>query len=303
MRPLALALSFVWLMTACAAREPARTSALHDDAVTIASFNFQESELLAELYAQALEARGIRVERQMGLGPREIVQPSLESGLVELVPEYAGSLLEFLAGEGSASSTLVVTLGDLEHEFVDRGLVALDPAAAQNQNSFVVTQETADRFGLQAVSDLAEVEDLTLGGPPECPQRPLCQLGLERRYDVFSDFVALDQSGPLTTDALIGGVIDVALFFSTSPQIVQHGLVVLEDDRQLQPAENILPVVHRAALQRFGSRLSSGVDAVSRLLTTQELRALNAALTYGEATAAEAARGWLLARGLVPAPG
>lgn len=304
MRSVSLGLAVIALATACATGEPVTRSALDDDAVTIASFNFQESELLAELYAQALEARGVRVIRQSNLGPREIVEPSLQTGLVELVPEYAGSLLEFLAGEGSASSSLAGTLESLEDEFRDRDLVALGPAPAQNRNSFVVTAAVAERLGLEAVSDLAGVDDLVFGGPPECPQRPLCLLGLERSYGIsFADFVPLDQAGPLTADALTRGVVDVALLFSTSPQINQYGFVVLDDDRGLQPAENVVPVAHRRALDRFGTRLSRPIAAVSRLLTTEELRALNAALTYGDVTPAHAAREWLLARGLVPSPG
>lgn len=304
MRSVPLALAVLTLVTGCARVEPSPTMALGDDAVTIASFNFEESELLAELYAQALEARGIRVVRQMNLGPREIVGPSLERGLVELVPEYAGSLLGFLSRRDPTSSRIADTLARLRTELLGHGLHALEPAPAQDRNTFVVTSALAGRLGLETLSDLAATEDLVLGGPPECPERPLCLLGLQRVYGAsFADFVPLDQAGPLTTDALRRGVVDVALLFSTSPQIVRHGFIELEDDRGLQPAENILPVVHGATLERFGPELARALDAVSRLLTTEELRAMNAAIAYGGVTPAHAARDWLLARGLVRPPG
>lgn len=305
MRSIGLAFGIVACLAAgCAAPGSAPTSALGDDAVTIASFNFEESELLAELYAQALEAKGIRVVRQMNLGPREIVEPSLERGLVELVPEYAGSLLGFLSRRDPTSSRLADTLALLRTELLGRGLHALQAAPAQDRNTFVVTTALAGRLGLEALSDLAATEDLVLGGPPECPERPLCLLGLQRVYGAsFADFVPLDQAGPLTTDALRRGVVDVALLFSTSPQIVRHGFIELEDDRGLQPAENVVPVVHGDTLERFGPELARALDAVSRLLTTEELRAMNAAIAYGGVTPAHAARDWLLARGLVRSPG
>lgn len=281
----------------------ARVDALGDDAVTIGSFNFRESVLLAELYAQALEANGIPVVRELNLGPRELVEPALEKGLVELVPEYAGSLLRFLVGD-SAASSIAETREELTAALRRRGLVALGSAPAQDQNGFVVTPELAARLNLDALSDLAEDPGLVLGGPPECPQRRLCEPGLEGTYGIaFSSFVPLDQSGPLTSDALVRGVVDVALLFTTSPEILRHGFVLLEDDRHLQPADHVTPVVHGAALERFGPALQDVVDAVSALLTTEGLRGLNAEIEIDGATVEAAARGWLVAHGLIPGEG
>ncbi len=277
------------------------TTALDDDAVTIASFNFDESRLLAEIYAHILETRGIRVERQLDLGPRELVEPALELGLVELVPEYSGSLLGFLAGQ--ASSDPRETAERLEMALRVRGLTALDRARAQNRNVFVVTSALADQLDLDTISDLAEIDGLVLGAPPECPQRRLCLPGLEDVYGIrFAGFVPLDPSGPLTADALRRGVVDVALLFSTSPEILRLGFVTLEDDRGLQPAENVVPVVHREVLPKFGPGLRAALEAVSDALTTQELRALNARLSQGT-DAAVVAREWLTEHGLVSGPG
>jgi osmoprotectant transport system substrate-binding protein len=276
---------------------------LSDDAVTVGSFNFPESILLAELYAQALEAHGISVVRELDLGPRELVEPALEKGLVELVPEYAGSLLRFLVGDSTATS-LAQTHEELEAALGRRGLAALDPAPAQDQNGFAVTQELASRLGLRSLSDLAGTQGLVLGGPPECPQRQLCEPGLEGTYGIsFDSFVPLDQSGPLTSDALVRGVADVALMFTSSAEIVRHGFVLLADDRHLQPADNITPVLQAPVLERFGPELPELLNAVSAMLTTEELRSMNAEIEIDGHAPQDVAHRWLVAHGLIPDEG
>jgi osmoprotectant transport system substrate-binding protein len=293
------------LVAACApnAGSTARADALRDDAVTVGSFNFGESELLGELYAQALEARGFRVVREFGIGPRELVEPALQTGLVELVPEYAGSLLEFLAG-GGASADVAQTREQLRQTLERRGLVALAASAAQDQNGFAVTEQFARELGVGSLSDLAGIDGLVLGGPPECPQRPLCERGLVGAYGItFASFVPLDQSGPLTADALASGTVDVALVFTTSASIVRNRFVLLRDDRQLQPAENVTPVVRADVLERFGPGLATAIDAVSSLLSTDALRALNAEIELHGRPPAEVATEWLSANGLAPGEG
>lgn len=305
-RRVAFAFAVLALLSASCASgdDPAgRENALSDDAVTIGSFNFPESVLLAELYAQALEAGGFRVVRELSLGPRELVEPALEKGLLELVPEYAGSLLRFLVGD-SAATSLAQTHEELEAALERRGLTALDPAPAQDQNGFAVTQELADRLGLRSMSDLAGVQDLVLGGPPECPQRRLCEPGLEGTYGIsFASFVALDQSGPLTSDALVRGVADVALMFTSSAEIVRHGFVLLTDDRHLQPADNVTPVVQAEVVDRFGPEFVETLNAVSASLTTEELRSMNAEIEIDGDTPRAVAHRWLVAHGLVPDEG
>jgi osmoprotectant transport system substrate-binding protein len=123
---------------------------------------------------------------------------------------------------------------------------------------------------------------MRIGGPAECPQRPLCLLGLQERYGLeFEDFVVLDASGPLTHAALMSGEVEVGLLFTTNPALLDPGLVLLADDRGLQPAENVTPVVHASALQRFGPGLADAVNAVSRRLTTEELRRMNGEIQDG----------------------
>ena len=254
-------------------------SALGDDSVTIASFDFAESELLAELYGQAVERAGIDVERASRIGARELVQPALAAGLVEFVPEYAGTALEFLSlGDRHPTADIAPTHDALDGIVRDLGVVALAPAAAQDANAIVVTPDTAQRYGLETVSDLVPVaSELTFGGPPECPTRPFCLLGLQQVYGLsFEEFLPLDSGGPLTRQALDRGDIDVALLFSTDPIIRIDGLVALVDDRALQPAENVTPLVRTEVVDRWGDTFVERVNAVSEHLTTPELLRLNA---------------------------
>ncbi|HEX6423591.1 MAG TPA: ABC transporter substrate-binding protein [Acidimicrobiales bacterium] len=275
-------------------------SALGDDAITVASFDFPESELLAEVYGQALQAGGFEVHFEIGLGPRELVQPALARGLIELVPEYAGTALRFVSlGESRPTDDLVATTSALGHALRDRGLVALAPAPAQDANAVVVTRALADRHALEEISDLEAVAPhLTFGGPPGCPERPFCLAGLEDTYGVrFAAFLPLDVGGPLTHQALSGGHVDVALLFTTDPLIAGDELVVLADDRGLQPAENVTPVVRREVVDRWGDPLVDAVDEVSGRLTTETLRSLNARVADGE-PGARVAGDWLRGEGL-----
>jgi osmoprotectant transport system substrate-binding protein len=283
---------------ACSGSRSAQpTTALGDDRVTIGSFDFPESALLGELYAQALEGHGIAVERRFGLGTRELVLPALQRGLVELIPEYVGSALVFLGGEPTAEVT--PTLLRLRGHLAGRGLAALDPAPAQDQNGFVVTAQTAERLGARDLSDLlGDAGSLTLGGPPECPSRVLCLRGLEETYGLrFGSFLPLDAGGPLTLEALLSGAIDVGVLFTTDGTIERRGLVLLGDDRNLQPAENVVPVTRQDVLRRFGPAFSEVLDAVSAALDTRTLRGMNAAVEAG-GSPAEIARTWLDAHGL-----
>jgi osmoprotectant transport system substrate-binding protein len=276
-------------------------TALGDDAITVASFDFPESELLAEIYGQALERAGYEVEKAHRAGPRELVDPALVRGLVELVPEYSGTAIEFLSlGATDGSADAAANHAALERVLADRDVEALDAASAENRNTLVVREDTARRLRLDDVSDLASAAPgLRFGGPPECPTRPLCLPGLQETYGLrFREFVPLDTGGPLTLDALDGGLVDVALLFTTDPAI-GHGVVALSDDRALQPAENITPIVHREVLRRWGRPPADRLDRVSQLLTTSALRALNAEVASTGRRPADVAAAWLDREGLL----
>jgi osmoprotectant transport system substrate-binding protein len=290
------------LLAGCDTPRGARTTALDDDAITVASFNFSESVLLAELYGQALRSAGFRVELALDLGAREFVQPALQKGLVELVPEYAGSALEFVAGDGSASADERVTHRALAHAMASRGLTVLAASPAQDRNGIVVTSETATSFDLRTISDLRPVApQMAFGGPPECPERPLCLGGLESLYGLrFESFVPLDEGGALTVAALQAGQVQAALLFTSDGQIDAHGFVLLKDDRHLQPAENVTPIIRTDVLTRFGPRLEEVANEVSATLTTDDLQRLNRDVASGGAPAAVAAA-WLAERGMTDA--
>jgi osmoprotectant transport system substrate-binding protein len=276
----------------------AATDANSNATVTVGSFDFAESRLLAEVYSQALEASGYRVDRAYDLGPREFVIPALAAGLIDFVPEYAGTALQFASLGVTMPRTTEATNAALASAVRPRKLAALRSAPAQNVNVVVVTKETAQRYALQDVSDLAAVApQLILGGPPECPTRPFCLVGLEETYGIaFNEFVPLDAGGPLTHSALELGVIDVAVLFSTDPAI--DDLVELADDRGLQPAENVTPLVRRSVVERWGPTLVERVNSVSERLTTHSLRALNGAVGVDASDLAGIAAHWLKSEGI-----
>lgn len=269
--------------------------------VVVGSFNFPESVLLGEIFTQALGAAGVPAMHQRQVGPREIMQPALEQGLVDVVPEYLGSALVYLdpasAGTATDPSGVKARLGEV---LSTRALTALDFAPAQNQNGIAVTLATAAQYQLSAVSDLAPVADeLVFVGPPECRERPYCLPGLRTTYGLeFQGFMALDSGGSQTRTALVSGDADVGLLFTTDGHVSTGEFVLLADDRSLQPPENIIPVVRQSVLQRWGEQIRQRLNAVSAALTTDDLAAMNAATGIDGVDPASAAATWLTEAGL-----
>ena len=271
--------------------------------ITVGSFNFPESVLLAHIYAGALAAKGFPVRVMPDLGTRELVDPVLMSGLIQIVPEYTGSALDFLSlGRRPATSNAAATYRALTRSAERRGLVAAQPAPAQDANAIVVTSATAARYHLRSIADLLKVAPrMVFGGPPECQERADCLLGLKRIYGLrFKTFVATDTGGPLTRQALDAGQIGAALLFTTDPGIAARHLVVLADSRALQPAENIAPLVRRSTIERYGPRLIATLNAVSARLTTATLSYLNGQVQLHGMNPRIVASGWLRAQALIP---
>lgn len=270
--------------------------------VVVSSFNFPESVLLAEIYAQAIEAAGIPVRRELALGPRELVQPALLAGLVDVVPEYVGSALASLAGAGGVppAADAAAARAGLATALQPWNVRVLEPSPAQNQNGLAVSRTTAEHEGLSTISDLTRFPNgVTLTGPAECPERPYCLPGLESRYGIrVTRFLPLDTESQRAT-ALVDEVVDVAVLFTTDGRLATGDLVLLKDDRGLQPAENIVPVVSPVAAERYGARLTGALDAVSSRLTSNGLSFLNWRVdNAGRGIPAEA-RGWLERHSLV----
>jgi osmoprotectant transport system substrate-binding protein len=270
--------------------------------IRLASFDFPESELLAQLYGQALGQHGFPVEQVVQLGAREVVAPALEQGKVDMVPEYQGSALNFLNDRDRvATADPALTHARLEQAFAPRGVSVLAYAPAQDRNGFVVSGDLARRHGLEKLSDLTPMaRRLSFGGPPECAQRPLCLKGLEDVYKLqFARFEPMP-SRDVTAAALGTGEIDVGMIDTTDPNLLKPGadLVQLADDKRLQPADNVVPVVRREIVDAYGPPLVRLVNAVSAKLSTADLTSLNRQVADGQ-PAAQVATAWLRAHTII----
>jgi osmoprotectant transport system substrate-binding protein len=270
--------------------------------IRLASFDFPESELLGQVYGQALSQHGFPVEQVVQLGSREVVAPALEQGKIDMVPEYLGSALNFLNDRDRvATADPRQTHARLEQAFAPRGVSVLAFAPALDRNGFVVSGDLARSHHLERISDLAPLaRQLVIGGPPECPQRPLCLKGLQEVYRLsFARFESMP-SRAVTAAALQTGEIDVGMIDTTDPSLLRPGadLVQLADDRRLQPADNVVPVLRRELRALYGPPLVSLVNAVSAQLTTVELTKLNLQVADGR-PAADAADAWLRAHTII----
>ncbi|MDQ1701633.1 MAG: osmoprotectant transport system substrate-binding protein [Frankiaceae bacterium] len=253
--------------------------------------------MLAEVYAQALRHSGVPVEVIQGLGTREIVEPALEQGQVDLVIDYLGTVLDFLSpGDTRTHGDSAVVFAALRTTLAGRPITALPYAQAQDQNGFAVTAAFAEAHSLSALSDIRELAPtMRFGGPPECSTRRHCLAGLEAKYGLhFSAFVPISTRAA-TAAALQAGEIQIGLLETTDPRLASGDLVLLRDDRGLQPQENIVPIVRREVLDREGGGLAATVALVSSRLTRAALFDLNRAVEIDRATPAAAAGRWLAA--------
>lgn len=262
--------------------------------IVVSSANFNESVVIAEIYAQALEEfGGFEVERKLNLGNREISFPALENGEIDVMPEYIGALANFLGGSPTGDS--LATHEEAQGLAEEKGVSVLAYSPAQDKDALVVTAETASANGLATTSDLAPIAaDLVFGGPPECPERDLCIPGLLDVYGIeFGEFKPLDVAGPLTVTALESGDIDVARLFSSQGIIAEKGWVLLEDDKGLNPAQNISPVVRTDLVDQHGRDLTSVLEAVSVLITQDDLTEMNKRADIDQEDPAVIAEEWL----------
>ncbi len=295
----AAVLGLALLISACGQGTQPAASPVEKGSITVASFNFPESLTLANIYAKALEAQGYKVSLRANLGRREVVEPALEKGEIDLYPGYAATELEFLnKGKGEATSDAQATVVKLRTYLEPKGIKVLEPASAVDENVFAVTRATATRLNLKKISDLVPVANqLTLGGPPECPNRPFCAKGLERVYSIkFKAFKALDTGGPITKTALERGDIDVALLFSSDGSITAKGFVVLDDDKHLQNADNVVPVIRASAAKDDAVKL---LNRISAKLTTEGLIGLNKRTDIDKEDPDAVAKKWLQDNGFL----
>jgi osmoprotectant transport system substrate-binding protein len=263
--------------------------------VRIGSAGFTESKLLAELYGQALEAKGYTVERKLGLGPRTTSQPAIESGQIDLMPEYLGSLLGYY-DKAKPSGDPQAELSALQQFATGKNITVLTPAPAQDQNGFVVRKDTADQFKLTKMSDLTAIQDqLKWGLPPECKTNPLCGGALKDKYGIEpKNIVPLAACDAPIAQALQNKGVDVAELCTTQAAIIQFNFVLLQDDKQSQPAENIIPEVRNDYLAKVNKdEFSKILNDVSAKLTTDELTKLNVKTDVDKQDPKDVAKQWL----------
>jgi osmoprotectant transport system substrate-binding protein len=282
--------------TSCGSTGGPSSSASPKGTITIASFNFSESIILAHIYGGALKNKGYTIVYRDKLGNREIVEPALENGQIDLYPGYAATDLNFVDKRQGvaleAGTDAATNVQKLNARLSSKGIKALDPSPAVDQNAFAVTKAEADQNHLVKLSDVAAVASgWTLGGPPECPQRPFCQQGLESVYGLhFKAFKALDAGGPLTYAAFKSGAINIGLVFSSDGGISANNLVVLEDDKHLQQADNIVPLIRTAVANSEVTALLNSIDAK---LNTPDLTAMNKSADIDKQDPADLAATWL----------
>ena len=305
LRVVALAAVAALLAAACGSTEPegggggGGGTAAKNVTVKLGSNDFTEQFILGQIYKQGLEKAGYTVQYQEGLGSREVVFPALESGKLDMYVEYAGSALQILAKKAPDKHADKV-LADLTQFLATKGIKPLQQAPMEDKNALSVTKQTAEKYHLTTISDLAKVQDkLVMGGPPECKDRATCYKGLQQAYGLPNlSFKAISQGG-LKYSALANGDIQVALSFTTDGPIAKQGLVVLQDDKGVFPPDHAVPVVRQAFLDSAGPEFEQAVNKLTAAITTEEITKLNAKVDLDKEEPADVAGEWLKEKGLV----
>jgi osmoprotectant transport system substrate-binding protein len=286
-----LAVAGTTALTACSGGDPfdSGSDGGDGDTIVIGSQDYYSNEIVAEIYAQSLEAAGYTVDRQFRIGQREAYLPEIEEGRIDLFPEYTGPLLQYWNADTAVNLSDEV-YAELEGAVPD-GLRVLDQSPANDQDSYTVTQEFADQWGLTAIGDLANVTDpLVLGANSEAETRAYGPDGMMETYGIEIGFTPIeDGGGPLTVQALEDGDIQLAVIYTASPAIAQGGLVTLEDTEGLFLASNVVPL----ASDNVDDEAAEIINGVSADMDTEDLIALNVRSVEEELPAATIAEDWL----------
>ena len=264
--------------------------------VVVGSANFPEDELLAEIYIQALQAKGVKVTPKLNIGAREVYYPQIEKGTISIMPEYNGALLSVSVDPKSNAKTTAQVDAALTAKLPPT-LQVLNPAPAQDSDSVTVTAATAAKYHLKSIADLAPyAKDMAIGGPPEFKTRVDGLVGLKDTYGLtFKSFDPLDESGPITLAALKEGKVQAADVFTTTPQIITDKLVSLADPKFNFAAQNVIPLVYKPAMN---PTIISTLNAISANLTTNALLQMDNAVITLHADYATVAAAFLKAAGL-----
>ena len=272
--------------------------------VVVGDAGFAENELLAQIYADALNKCGYTASTK-SFQSREIYYPALTSNKIQVVPEYAATLTDFINQKKNganaptkASGDINTTVANLKAE-LPSSLAVLNPATATDKNAFAVTKKFATANNLTTLSQLAtysQSHPLKLAGPPECPQRPFCEAGLKKTYGMkFASFKQTDPGGPLTEKAIASGAVNVGLVFTSDPTVAQKGLVILTDDKLLQASDNVIPLVNKSLAT---GAAASALNAISSKLDQATLIALNKGVEIDRGSIKQVASAFLTQEGL-----
>jgi osmoprotectant transport system substrate-binding protein len=263
--------------------------------IVVGSANFPESALLAEIYAGALSAKGVTVQKRLNIGSRETYIPALKDGSIDLVPEYTGVLDQYFNKNAKATDSNAV-YAELKAA-VPATMTILNKSAAQDKDAVVVTKGTAARLGLKSIADLqSHAKDLTLGGPPEWKTRPTGVPGLKKLYNLdFKSFLPLDAGGPLSVQALKNGQVDAVNLFTTDPSIADNGFVILDDPKNLFAAQNVVPLITKS---KVTPTVSASLNAISAKLDTATLGELVKEVVVDKKDPAVVAKEFLVKNGL-----
>jgi len=288
----AVAVGAALALAGCASSDPLSSGSGSDDteSVTIGSQAYYSNEIIAEIYAQALEKAGFKVTRKFQIGQRDAYLPSLESGELDLFPEYSGNLLQYY--DKDATVTKPDEVFAALQKALPKNLEALQYSPATDQDSYNVTEEFAKANNLKSIADLKGVSDLKLGGAPELEKRPYGPEGLKSVYGVD---VAFQPTGDTTVDSLVAGTVNVADIYSADPSIKSKKLVTLEDPEGLFLSSNVVPIVNA----KKADKIKKVIDPISAKLTPEGLVALNVQSVDDKDRADKIATKWLTDNGFL----
>ena len=296
----ALAVTSAFVLTACGTdssplEDDATSYASGDETIVIGSQDYYSNEIIAETYAQALENAGYDVDRQFRIGQREAYLPEIEAGEIDLFPEYSGPVLQYW--EPDTEARLPDDVFAALEEAAPEGLNVLDQSPATDQDSYVITQEFADEWGIENVEDLDKVtEPMTLGANSEAESRPNGPKGLEETYGIEVGFAPIEDSGgPLTVKALKDGDVQLAIIYTADPSIESNNLVSLEDTKGLFLSSNVVPL----ASDKIDDKAAEVINEVSAAMSPEDLVSLNNRSVTEQLPAADIAKDWLEEKGLV----
>jgi osmoprotectant transport system substrate-binding protein len=271
-------------------------AAAPNDTVVVGSANFVESQILAEIYAQALSAKGVTVEKRLNIGSREAYIPALQDGSIDLIPEYTGVLLQYF--NSGADQTEPDAVYAALKDTLPGNLEVLDKSAAEDKDAVVVTRETATRLNLKSLDDLApQCGQLVFGGAPEFQTRPDGIPGIQKTYNcTFKEYRSLDAGGPLSVAALKNGDVQAANLFTTQSAIPANDFVALADPKNNFAAQNVVPLINK---EKANDTVRTTLNQISAKLTTQNLSDLNAEADSDSKPSPETvAKNWLSQNGL-----